>query len=139
MQKQTIDPTVLSQGPSGEIKKTGHSNRLYIFFFGWRARLLMENVYGKGLEKFGDEEATDTVANVLLCGLRARPSNNIPAEFDRESLYDLLDDLDEADVREVYLFAMHSLGFISRILAVKPEAAQTSESENQDLPTGTDS
>lgn len=108
--------------PTGEIRKTGLSGRVYVFGFGWLARLHLEQFYGSGLAGIGDEaNEADLIANVLLCGMKTKPANNLPADFSREQMYALLDDLTEEDVKQVWEAGKYGLGFTSRLLGISPE------------------
>jgi hypothetical protein len=117
-----IAQKALALSTDGRIVKEGRSERKYIFKFGWGSRLQLESMYGKGLTGIEEDESQyDIVANMLMAGLKAERANNLVADFGREQMFDVLDDLSESDIEDVYLVARHSLGFINRLLIGSPE------------------
>lgn len=134
---------ILAAAPTGEIRKTGHSGRVYVFGFGWMARLQLESAYGSGLLLIDEEpDEARLIANVLMAGLKTRKANNLPDGFDREQMYELLDDLKEDDVKQVWEVGKHALGFTQRLLGISPEDVKklaTQAVAAQSQPTGTPS
>lgn|GEM_PF-5188067 len=133
----TVLPTA-----NGEIIKTA-GKRTLTFKFGWLSRLLLEKIYGPELAGAKTDTDDSFIANVLMCGLKARAKeNNVSDDFTKEDMYGLLDDLSEADVQELWDAAKHSLGFINRLLGLSEEdvkllaQAALENSQSPDQPTG---
>jgi hypothetical protein len=141
-----IAQKALALSTNGKLIKEGISGQKYFFGFGWSSRLHLETMYGKGLTGIDEEESPyDLVANLILSGLKTQRQNNLAADFGREQMFEVLDDLTEADIEDLYAVGRHSLGFTQRLQIGSPEeidrlVQKALESQNQPAsPTGTPS
>ncbi|RIV20330.1 hypothetical protein DYU11_19965 [Fibrisoma montanum] len=121
----------------GAIDKKGQSGKVYHFKYGWYAyRLLSKQT---DVTKMGELPVDQYVAYLFLAGLLAcKTKNDLPDGFELDHVYEVLDDLNDADAKEVYKLAEHALGFILESVQKMMTNGQATPADQQAL-TGTPS